>query len=93
MEENKVTIFVYDESFDPFDTWEILGSGPIRFIHGNEYTVSFEAETYFIIYGMFSGKDEWRSINMTMNGWACDIKYKETVELMSGGRGWITILH
>ena len=92
MEENKVTIFVYDESFDPFDTWKILGSGPIRFVHGNQYAVSFEGATYFLIYGIFSGKDKWTSIDMDFQGWACDIEYSELIELIGEEKKWLTIL-
>lgn len=84
--------FVYDKSFDLFDTWEILGSGPIRFVHGNEYTLSFESETYFLIYGIFSGKDQWSSVDMSFQGWACDIKYRELMELTGGTKKWISIL-
>lgn len=84
--------FVYDESFDPFDTWKILGSGPIRFVHGNQYAVSFEGATYFLIYGIFSGKDKWTSIDMDFQGWACDIEYSELIGLISEEKKWITIL-
>ena len=95
MEEGKVKQwkimwkFTYDRCFDEFETWEILGSGPIRFVHGNEYTVIFEAETYFIIHGMFSGKDEWISIDMVLNGWACDIKYADRMEFLNPDKKWI----
>ena len=84
--------FVYDESFDAFDTWKILGSGPIRFVHGNEYGVSFEGATYFLIYGIFSGKDQWSSIDMSFQGWACDIEYKDLMELICDAKNWISIL-
>lgn len=92
MDENKMMTFVYDESFDPFDTWKILGSGPIRFVHGNQYAVSFEGATYFLIYGIFSGKDKWTSIDMDFQGWACDIEYSELIGLISEEKKWITIL-
>jgi hypothetical protein len=92
MGENKMISFVYDESFDPFDTWEILGGGPIRFVHDNQYTVSFEGATYFLIYGIFSGRDKWTSIDREFQGWACDIKYRVLIELIGGTKNWITIL-
>ena len=92
MDENKMMTFVYDESFDPFDTWKILGSGPIRFVHGNQYAVSFESATYFLIYGIFSGKDKWTFIDMDFQGWACDIEYSELIELIGEEKKWLTIL-
>jgi hypothetical protein len=92
MDENKMITFVYDESFDLFDTWEILGNGPVRFVHGNQYTVSFEGATYFLIYGIFSGKDKWSSIDMAFQGWACDIEYKELIELIGDTKNWISIV-
>lgn len=92
VEQNKMMTFIYDERFDQFDTWEILGSGPIRFIHENSYSVSFGSDTYFLIYGVFMGKDRWTSIDMEFQGWACDIKHKEMIELIGGAKKWISIL-
>jgi len=80
--------FVYDESFDLFDTWKILGNGSVRFVHGNQYTVSFEGATYFLIYGIFSGKDKW-TLDMTSNGWGCDIQYRDRMELFNPNKKWI----
>jgi hypothetical protein len=83
--------FTYDKCFDEFDTWEILGSGPIKFVHGNKYTVILEGETYFIIYGVLFGKNSGHYIDMTLNGWACDIQYLERIELLNPDKKWISL--
>ena len=93
MDENSINTesweFIYDESFDQFETYEILGSGPIRFVHGENYTVLFESQTYFLVYGRFSGRDKWTTIDMVFQGWACDIIYSDRMKLFSPHKKWI----
>ena len=95
MEKDKMITFVYDESFDSFDIWKILGeNGPIRFVHGNEYSASFGNKTYFLIFGVFTTKDRlWLPINMDMSlqGWGCDIKYADIMELLNPDKKWISL--
>lgn len=81
--------FIYDVSFDQFDTWEILGSGPVRFVHGENYSVLFESQTYFLVYGRFSGRDKWTTVDMVSQGWACDIMYADKMKLFSPHKKWI----
>ena len=95
MGENSINIesweFIYDEFFDQFETYEILASGPVRFIHGENYRVLFEDKTYFLIYGIFSCRNKWKTIDMVSQGWACDIMYADKMKLFNPDKKWISL--